>query len=294
MPLRDRAAAGLMVLIWGLNFAVMKVGLQDVPPLLLGALRFIFVAFPAVFILKRPNVPLRLFVPYGLTICFGQFAFVFSALYVGMPTGIASLVLQCQAFISLILAAIVFGDRIRASNLVGLAIAFAGLVVLMSASISGQGVPLLGFVFMLCAATSWATGNMFNKSIGKVDVLNLVAWAVLVPILPFLAASMLIEGVPQMVASLTNLHLTTLAAVAFLAWFASLIGYSIWGHLLASHPVWKVAPLTLLVPIFGMLTGWLMMGERLTLLQVTGSAIVLAGLIVNVFGASLLARLSAR
>ncbi len=291
MPLKDRAAAGLMVLIWGLNFAVMKVGLQDVPPLLLGALRFICVAFPAVFILKRPNVPLRLFVPYGLTICFGQFAFVFSAIYVGMPTGIASLVLQCQGFISLILAAFVFGDRIRASNLVGLAIAFGGLVMLMSASVSGQGVPILGFVFILCAATSWATGNMFNKAIGRVDVLSLVAWAGLVPILPFLAASARLEGVPQIITSLTHLHLATLAAVAFLAYCASLIGYSIWGHLIASHPVWKVAPLTLLVPIVGLLTGWLLMGERLSLLQVAGSAIVLAGLIVNVFGADVLARL---
>src|SRR3546814_6364263 len=92
MPFKDWLAALVVVTVWGLNFVVIKVGLSEVPPLLLGALRFIFVAFPAVFFIRRPLLPWRTIVLYGLTISLGQFVFLFTAMYVGMPAGLASLV----------------------------------------------------------------------------------------------------------------------------------------------------------------------------------------------------------
>lgn len=294
MPIRDKLVAAALVLIWGLNFVVIKFGLQGVPPLALGALRFVFVAFPAIFFIRRPSVPLHLLVAYGLTISFGQFAFLFSALYAGMPTGLASLVLQVQAFVSLALAAVVFGERFRIWNFVGLALAFVGLGLLVLDSSRGNGAPLIGFVLTLCAATSWAVGNILSKSLGKVDVLALVVWSALVPIAPFLLASALFEDLSGFVGGLSRLPLVSVGAIAYLSIGASLVGYSIWGHLLASHPVWKIAPLTLLVPLVGLISGWLVFGEKLTIVQIVASAIVLAGLVVNVFGGRVIATLFGR
>jgi len=293
MSVRDKIAAALMVLVWGLNFVVIKYGLQGVPPLLLGALRFIFVAFPAIFFLPRPNVPLRLVAAYGLTISFGQFAFLFSALYVGMPTGLASLVLQAQVFISLLLAALIFGERLHATNFAGLALALAGVVLLMTSSVGAQGVPLLGFALTLCAATSWAVGNILNKKMVKVDVVPLVVWSALVPIIPFILASVTIEGVPRIIDSLSHLPTVSVGAVAYLAIGASLVGYSVWGHLISCYPVWKVAPLTLLVPVVGLAAGAVILDEGLTGAQIAGSVVVLAGLMINVFGPQLARRLRA-
>jgi O-acetylserine/cysteine efflux transporter len=287
MPLRDRIAAALMVVIWGMNFVAMKFSLDVFPPLMLGAIRFAFVAFPAVLFVPRPKTSIRLLCLYGLTISFGQFAFVFSAIHVGMPTGLASLVLQTQAFISLGISALVFGDRLRASNFVGLALAFAGLALLMTASVAGHGVTLAGFLLTLCGATSWATGNIVTKTIGRVDTLGLVAWGALFPVLPFLACSLLLEGGTQVFGSFSQVALGTVASIAYLSFGASLVGYSIWGHLIASHPVWKIAPLTLLVPIVGLLSGWVVLGERLDAIQIGGCAIILFGLVVNIFGAQL-------
>ena len=285
MPIRDRLAAAAMVIIWGLNFVVMKFCLQDMPPLLLGTMRFVFVAFPAVLFVRRPTVPLHLLVAYGLTIGFGQFALVFSAIYVGMPTGLASLVLQTQVFITLLLSALAFGDRLRLSNFLGLALAFAGLSLLMFASVSGRGVSIPGFILTLCAAASWACGNIVTKKIGKVDVLGLVAWGAVVSVVPFALTSLLLEGWPQITQSLTHLSMTSVLGVAYLSFGASLVGYTIWGHLLGTHPVWKVAPLTLLVPIVGLLAGWMILGEALSPLQMIGCVTVLGGLVVNIFGA---------
>ena len=133
---RHLMTALIVVCLWGMNFVVIKIGLKGIPPFLMGALRFMLVAFPAILFLPRPKVPFKLLVAYALAISLGQFAFLFSAMAVGMPAGLASLVLQAQAFFTVGLSAVVFGDKLRASNLIGMLIASAGLILLGSASIA--------------------------------------------------------------------------------------------------------------------------------------------------------------
>lgn len=101
MTRKDGLLALLVVVIWGINFVAIKMGLQNMPPLLLAGLRFLLVAVPAMIFIPRPKIPLSLLLGYGLTISFGQFAFLFSAIKFGMPAGLASLVLQAQAFLLL-------------------------------------------------------------------------------------------------------------------------------------------------------------------------------------------------
>ena len=154
MSPRDLLLALVVIVVWGMNFVVIMVGLHDVPPMLLGALRFMLAAVPAVFFIKRPQVPLRWMLAYGLTISLGQFAFLFTAMKHGMPAGLASLVLQSQAFFTLFFAALFLGERLRAANLLGLVIAACGLA--MIGAQTGLGMTLSGFVLTICAASMWA------------------------------------------------------------------------------------------------------------------------------------------
>ncbi len=163
MARKDVLLAMLVVVAWGLNFVVIKVGLHAMPPLMLAGLRFLLVAFPALLFVARPKVPMRLLLGYGLTISFGQFAFLFCAIKFGMPAGLASLVLQAQAFFTIILGAGIFGERLQVKQLVGIALAVVGVLVLIQASFTGQHIPLLGFMLTLAGAFSWACGNIFNK-----------------------------------------------------------------------------------------------------------------------------------
>jgi O-acetylserine/cysteine efflux transporter len=290
---RHIITALIVIFLWGMNFVVIKIGLQGVPPFLLGALRFVLVAFPAILFLPRPQVPFKWLLAYALTISLGQFAFLFSAMAVGMPAGLASLVLQAQAFFTVGLSALVFGDKLRASNLLGMIIASLGLVLLGSASLNNAAtsvshVSLLGFLLTLCAALSWACGNVINKKIGSisssVSTLSLVAWSALIPILPFFLLSYLFEGSAAIVGSLSNLSLSSVLTVMYLAFAATLVGYTLWGRLLASLPTHMVAPLTLLVPVVGLTAAWLLLGEALKTSQIIGAAIVMCGLLINVFG----------
>ncbi len=287
MQAKDRLLALAIVCVWGVNFVVIKVGLAGVPPMLLGALRFLLVVFPAIFFVPRPRVPWRMLLAYGATISLGQFVFLFWAMAVGMPAGLASLVLQSQAFFTLTIAALWLGEPLRWHNLAGMAVAAAGLALIGAGAAGASGMTATGFVLTLCSAFCWASGNIVSKRIGPVDLLGLVVWGALVPIVPFALLSLWFEGPARIAASVMHLSGTGVFAVLYLAFAATVFGYTMWGRLLTRYPASKVAPLTLLVPVVGLLSAHVLLGEDLAPAQWAGAAVVMAGLLVNVFGGRL-------
>lgn len=288
MTRKDGLLALLVVVVWGLNFVVIKLGLHYMPPLMLAGLRFMLVAFPAIFFVARPKIPFKLLLGYGLTISFGQFAFLFCAIKFGMPAGLASLVLQAQAFFTIILGAFVFGERLQGKQLAGITLAVFGVLVLIEASLNGQDVALLGFMLTLAAGLSWACGNIFNKLImqhaARPQVMSLVVWSALIPVIPFLAASFILDGPDVMLRSLVDIDLTTILSLIYLAFVATIVGYGIWGSLLGRYETWRVAPLSLLVPVVGLASAALLLDETLSALQLLGAVLIMAGLYINVFG----------
>ena len=288
MTRKDGLLALLVVVVWGLNFVVIKLGLHNMPPLMLAGLRFMLVAFPAIFFVARPKIPFKLLLGYGLTISFGQFAFLFCAIKFGMPAGLASLVLQAQAFFTIILGAFVFGERLQGKQLAGITLAVFGVLVLIEASLNGQDVALLGFMLTLAAGLSWACGNIFNKLImqhvARPQVMSLVVWSALIPVIPFLAASFILDGPDVMLRSLVDIDLTTILSLIYLAFVATIVGYGIWGSLLGRYETWRVAPLSLLVPVVGLASAALLLDETLSAMQLLGAVLIMAGLYINVFG----------
>lgn len=293
MPLKDALAALLVIVIWGVNFVIIKLGLDAAPPLLLGALRFMFVCFPAVFFVPRPAVHWKWVVGYGVTICFLQFILLFVAIYMGMPAGLASLVMQSQAFFTVAIAAVVLHEVIRLHHVLGIALAIAGLA-LLDVGDSDTTVPLLGLTLCLLGALSWAMGNVLLKCVGEVNMLSLVVWGGLLPPLPFLLLSAVFEGTDPMVRVFTHFDWGLMGVVAYLSILSTLVGYVLWGWLLARHPVAKVAPLSLLIPVVGLLCADWFLGEHLGIWQWLGGLVVLIGLVVNLFGARWTDRLRKR
>lgn len=231
---------------------------------------------------------MRLLLGYGLTISFGQFAFLFCAIKFGMPAGLASLVLQAQAFFTIILGAGIFGERLQVKQLVGIALAVVGVLVLIQASFTGQHIPLLGFMLTLAGAFSWACGNIFNKKNYAAqlapggDVAGGVERAD-----PDCAVYGLLADFrrPGADAGKRGGHRYHDAAVAGLSGvYRTILGYGIWGTLLGRYETWRVAPLSLLVPVVGMASAALLLDEKLSVMQLAGAVLVMAGLYINVFG----------
>ena len=300
MSVKDMLLALCVVVAWGVNFVVIKLGLQGMPPFLLAGLRFTLVAFPAIFFVRRPPIPLRWLVVYGMTISFGQFAFLFLAIKLGMPAGLASLVLQAQAFFTLLLGALLLAEKLRWNHIVGIIIATLGMFLLATAGMEGQtsaGITLTTMMLTLSAALSWGLGNITNKIIMRnrsVPIMSLVVWSALVPIVPFFACSLLFDGQAAIVYSLLHIGLQTVLALFYLAFVATIVGYAIWGNLLSRYETWRVAPLSLLVPVVGIVTAALVLDEHLSGQQMLGAAVIILGLLVNVFGGVLGQRLAMR
>jgi O-acetylserine/cysteine efflux transporter len=285
---RDLALVLLVVLLWGVNFVVIKLGLRGISPFVLGGLRFTFTALPAIFFLRRPKLPFRLYAGFALTTFLGQFTLLFWAIKVGMPTGLSSLVHQSQAFFTVLLAAVVLGERPLPAQLTGMVVAALGLASI--ATTSGTSFPLAGFVLNLGAALAWAAGNLVARSLarhGEVNALAFVVWSALPLPLAFFALAWAFEGRDAVTASLTAMDALSWAAVAYLAFGATLGGYGLWSRLLKTYPAGQVARFTLLVPVVGLGCGWLAFGERLSAAQLAGCALVIAGLAVPFVSARL-------
>jgi len=273
----------LVVVVWGINFVVIRWGLDELPPMLLAALRFVFVAFPAILFIRPPKLPLKWLLGYGLTISFGQFALLFMSMYLGMPAGLASLVLQAQALFTLLFAVLLLGESWSAKQVLSLTVAATGLTLLASET-GSTGVPLIAFLLTIAAASAWGLGNIINRKISQfkdVDLLAVVVWAGLIPIIPFLILSYTFEGQELIMTSLSSISWKSVVSIAYLALFATLFGYGSWAFLLKRYPASEVAPLTLMVPVTGLISAWLLLGETLSMVQIAGILVVLAGLALN-------------
>lgn len=294
MRKKDLFLALLVVIIWGSTFTVIKLGLNGMPPMVLVALRFTVAAIPAVFLIKRPEIPWKYIVAYGLTAGLGQFACDIYSLYLGMPAGLASVIMQSHVFLTFIFAYIILKDKIDGKEILGLIIATIG-IILISLNV-GLGeivtVPPVSLFLQLLAAGFWAISSIVVKMAAKaakkekkkLDVFGLVVWSSLVPIIPFFIFGMLLDSPEVVYRSIIGLDLNYILIIIYLSYAATLFGFSIWGRLLRSYDAGKVALLSLLVPVSGLLIGWFVMDEVLSPVQIMGVITVILGLLVAYYG----------
>jgi O-acetylserine/cysteine efflux transporter len=269
-----------VAVLWGFNFVAIRLGVDDVPPLLFVAIRFLLVAVPAVFFFKPPAIGWKNIVLIGAFMSLGQFALLYVSIELGMPAGLASLLLQTQVVLTVIVAAVLLRERPTRLQLVGIAVGMLGLGIV--AVSHGAVAPWLPLVIVLLAALCWAIGNVLARRAKAASGLSLVVWSALVVPLPALALSLLIETPPVVFEALTHFTPNAVLSTLYTVIFSSFIGYGIWNTLLARYPAGAVVPFTLLVPVIGILSAWLLLAELPTVLELVGGAVMLAGLAIAV------------
>lgn len=267
--------AVLVTAVWGVNFTVIEVGLDHFPPLLFSALRFLVAALPAVFLVGRPKVAWKWIVGVGLALGVAKFGLLFVGMDAGMPGGLSSLVLQIQAVFTALFAFALLGERPSGIRLVGMAVALAGIGV--AAVDEGTSGPLAGFALVVAAAACWGVSNILTRKAAPPDALNFMIWVSTVPVLPLLGLSLLLEGPSRDLDALRGLDWQGAGTVLFVAWVATVFGFGAWGWLLRRHPASTVAPFSLLVPVFGMSSAALFLGESVTPLRWCAAALLVGG-----------------
>ena len=291
MHLNHLLLALAVVFVWGTNFVVIRWGLDGLPPFLFATLRFTFSALPWLLFIPRPTAPWRKMAAFGVLLGVGQFGLLFLAMRSSISPGLASLVVQVQVFFTIGLSLLLMGERVRGFQIVGLLLALAGLGVI-ALNLDAAVVTWLGLALVLSAAFFWAGANLVVKSLGPVNMLHFMVWSSVFAVPPLLAISWFIEGPALMQSAVTHATPLVWASVLWQALGNTLFGYGVWNWLLARHPAATVAPLALLVPVFGMGASALSLGESLPGWKLGAAALVLSGLAVIVLWPRLRARLN--
>lgn len=295
LKLNHIALALVVVLIWGVNFAIIKLGLRQVSPLSLGVARFVLAAFPLIFFVKRPQVPFKLIGLYSLLIFAMQFGFLFTGMKLGVSAGLSSLILQLQVFFTIGLSVLMLGERPTGWQIAGALLAFGGIVV-VGQNVGGD-VTLIGLVLLIAAAASWGGGNIVSKKISQQapgsSMLGLVVWGSLFAIPPLTIVALIIDP-NGFVASFNGLDWVSIGSIAYIVYLSTLFGFAAWSDLLSRYPASTVAPFTLLVPVFGFLGSWALLNEPMQSWKLIASALVIAGLCLNLFGPRIMGRLRSK
>ncbi|MBB6576153.1 O-acetylserine/cysteine efflux transporter [Comamonas odontotermitis] len=295
---RDLMLAMAVVVIWGVNFVVMKWGLRSLTPFELGAMRYICAAFPLVLFIKPPKVHWRWVVLFGLLQGVGQFGFLFTALKVGMTASLASVILQTQVFLTAVWTWVLLRGKPARPLIAGMCIAALGLGCLLINELRSNGTggtTLAGLLLVLCAATSWSCSNVVvrlaQKENASYDPVAFITWGSLMPIIPFIALSAWLDdgdiGKWTQLQTWQQIPLLAWASIAYLGWIATTIGYGLWTQLIQRYSANRVAPFSLCVPVIGLSTGMLMLGEKVTPWQWAGAVLVVLALVVVIWGGRL-------
>lgn len=281
VPIRHVLLAMGVAVVWGINFLAIHASLAQFPPLLLVALRFALLAIPTILFVPRPAVPLRWLIGYGLGFGTLQFIGLYLGMAAGYPTGLASLVLQSSAPFTVLLGALLLGEKVSRRSAIGVSVAVAGLILVgVSRGSGGAWGP---FLLVVLGGLGWALGNLAARKAAAPNPLHLTLWMAVIPPLPMLALSLIFEG-PQRI---TESLLTAAAPSAIPAWIGlaytvligTVAGSGVWVWLMSRHPAGRVAPFSMLVPVTGLTTAWLVLGETPRPLELLGGIAVVGGVL---------------
>ena len=272
--------------VWGTNFVVIRKGLDELPPFAFATLRFAACALPFAFFIRKPDVAWRWLALYGALLGAGQFGLLFYAMRADISPGMASLVIQVQVFFTIGLSMWLFHERAKPATWLGTLLAAAGLAVIgwhLDATITAKGVAIV-----VCAALGWAAANIVVKRAARgskapIPMVGFMVWSSIFAVPPLLALSLAFEGWEAAAAAVARASPGAWAAVAWQAVGNTLFGYAAWSWLLTRYDAAVIAPYALLIPIFGMGSSALLLGEALPAWKLIAAAMVLGGITLITF-----------
>jgi O-acetylserine/cysteine efflux transporter len=280
MKPRDIALAVAVNAAWGFNFVVIDTGLKEFPPLLFSALRFTLAAVPAIFFVGPPRVAWRWVFAVGGALAVAKFSLLFLGMHAGMPAGLSSIVLQSQAVFTVLFAVALLRERPRRAQLVGLAVATAG-IALVGARLGVDG-PMGAFALVVGAGVCWGVANVAMRRASPPDMLRFMVWVSATAPVPLLILSLLTEGPAADLKAIQNIDLKGAGALVYVAGVATLLGFGAWGALIRRYGAATVAPFSMIAPIFAMLSAGLLLREPVHATDIIGGLLVVGGVLAGV------------
>jgi O-acetylserine/cysteine efflux transporter len=283
MSIKDLLLGILITFIWGINFSVIKIGLTSLDPFILAGLRFLLCAVPFIFFVKKPNVQTKYLVYYGLSFGIGLWGFAYLAMYFGVSAGVSSLLVQMGIFFTIILGYFALDEDIDIYKKIGGAVAISGLILILY--VTDGSITIIGLILALVAAFFMGVSNIVVKKSKTKEVLSFIIWSSLFAPIPLFILAFITQGSVVYVNFFDNLDRNAIFSILFQVYPTTLFGYWVWNSLINKYPVSSVAPLGLLVPIFGLFGSYIIFDENIGNIKLIACLLIITGLAINTYGA---------
>ncbi|MEE9445462.1 MAG: EamA family transporter [Cocleimonas sp.] len=280
MSKQDGLLALLVTFIWGINFSVIKLGLGTMDPFLLASLRFLLTAIPLVFFLPKPDIKFIWIAVYGLLFGVGLWGMVNLGIRLGATPGVASLLLQMSAYFTIIFGYFFFSEKLNTYQVVAMLISLSGLVILILSNEKSSD--LFALFLVIVGAFSMGLSNVMIKKLSPKNVFSFMAWSSLFSPIPLLLLAFLSDSQFSLHSALSRIDSWAIFSILFQVYITTLFAYWVWNNLLKKYPISTVAPISLLVPIFGFMGSAVIFNEALTAIKLVSSGLILLGLVIFV------------
>ncbi|MFM0210226.1 EamA family transporter [Paraburkholderia sediminicola] len=281
MEKKHLALALLVTFVWGINFPITKLGLDSVDPFVLTGVRFALAAIPLVFFIRRPSVHFGYVAAYGLIFGVGMWGAINYGIAAGVAPGIASLIIQLSAFFTMFWGAFLFRETLRPAQWIGAIAVLFGLAGIFLAQKGAH--QIFGIALIVLSAVAWSVGNVIIKKSGVKEIFSFMVWASLFPPIPLLLGTWWLEGAHPFLMSWRNMDGVALFSLVFQAYLATHFAYWGWNSLMKLYPVSTVAPLSLMIPVFGIVTSILLIGEQIHPVELVSITVIIIGLAIGIY-----------
>ncbi len=272
MPLKAVLMALSVAVIWGVNMLTVKGAVGEIPPLMLTAIRFGAVAVLLLPFTKMPSGRFGRLAILSVVFGTGHFGVLFFALSM-LDAGPVAIIILLGVPFSSMLATYFFNDRLGWKRLLGMTLAFAGVMIMFwDPTMTDLQLPLLLVVF---AAFMWAVANVMIKKLGNIDTFQLNGWMALMAAPQLLILSLVLE--PTAVDAIFDASWVAWANTTFTVVMSSIVAYGFWYHLLKTQDVNVVVPWSLLAPVISVAGSFIVFNEPISTLKIIGGLTVLAG-----------------
>lgn len=268
-------AAGMNIL-WGLNYIAVKIAVDAVAPLTAAFLRQAIVLLVCATSLRIIPGKMRALTALGLLSGGAYYVAINLSLAISDNVGALAIASQLAVPFSLLLAIMLFGERIHLPRVVGIVLSFCGVLLLVFDPAAAREIP--GLALTALASMIWAICSLIQRSLIGVPVLTIYAWIGFWGSIVLGGLALIFE--PAAMRGISHIPLTAWGAVGFSAIGSTVLGQGAMSWLLQRHPVSTVIPLTLAAPVISVFVAGWYFGTPPTMLMLLGGAIAMAGVAI--------------
>ncbi|MBS9782491.1 MAG: EamA family transporter [Arcobacter sp.] len=282
MSIKDFFLAIFITFIWGVNFSIIKIGIDSLDPFILAGLRFTLCALPFVFFIKRPDVKFRYLLGYGLSFGVGLWGLAYLGIYFGMSAGLTPLVLQMGTFSSIIFTVILLNEGFSLDKKIGFIVSLLGVIAIIF--VTDGSVTIIGLILSLFASLFLGATNVIAKMAKTKDIFSFLVWSSIFAPIPLFILAFFTSGSGAYLNFFTDLDNKAIFSILFQVYPTTLFGYWAYNSLIHKYDVSTIAPFGLLVPIFGLLGSHLLLDEQIGIIKIIACALIILGLLISNFG----------